>query len=401
MTTLFRYILRELIAPFFFSLGLIILIFIMNLVFQMLGRVAGKGLSLVTIFEFFFLNLAWMLALAVPMAVLVATLAAFGRMAADREITALKACGVGPIRLLAPPLIAAVVLAGFLVEFQNEILPIMNHRSRVLRSDIHRKRPTMVLEPGVFLFDIPGYVLYAREIDPRTSRLGNIVIYDENDPEWQTTITAERGILEFDSTEGGFLFMLMDGEIGRASKVKPEEYQRTEFAQAMFRVKAPDMLLERTDSEWRSDREMNLHQMYEKVRQLQEQPDKNRRQLAGYWVEINKKFSISVACIIFVLLGVPLGISTQRGGLGVSAGLSIFFFLVYWIFLIGGEDLAERGFISPAVAMWSPNVLFATLGLFLLWRESRSSLVLPWGKIARLFRPRHSRKTEENASNNS
>jgi len=394
MTTLFRYILRELIAPFFFSLGLICLLFIMNLVFQMLGRVAGKGLPLVTIFEFFFLNLAWMIALAVPMAMLVATLAAFGRMAADREITALKACGVGPMRLLAAPLVTGFVLAALLVQFQNEILPIMNHRSRVLRSDIHRKRPTMVLEPGVFLFDIPGYVLYARDIDPHTSRLGDIVIYDENDPEWQTTITAKRGILEFDSAEAGFLFMLMDGEIGRASKVKPEEYQRTEFARAMFRVKAPGSLLERTESEWRGDREMNLRQMYAKVQQLEKHPERNRRKLAGYWVEINKKFSISVACIIFALLGVPLGISAQRGGLGVSAGFSIFFFLVYWIFLISGEDLAERGFVRPGVAMWMPNVLFGALGLFLLWRETRSALVVPWERIARIFRRRRGPEDE-------
>lgn len=384
--TLFRYILRELIAPFFFSLGLIIFIFLLNLVFQMLGRVAGKGLPLTTIFEFFILNLAWMIALAVPMGVLVATLAAFGRMAADREITALKACGVGPIRLLAPPLIASAILAAVLIQFQNEILPIMNHRSRVLRSDIHRKRPTMVLEAGVFLFDIPGYVLYAREIDPYSSRLSDIVIYDENDPEWQTTITAKRGILEYDSIEVGFLFTLRDGEIGRASKVKPDEYQRTEFARAMFRVKAPGMLLERTDSQWRGDREMNLRQMYEKVHQLQKYPDRNRKQLAGYWVEINKKFSISIACIIFALLGVPLGIAAQRGGLGVSAGFSIVFFLVYWVFLISGEDLAERGFISPAVAMWSPNVLFGALGLYLIWRQTRSALTIPWDKIARIFR---------------
>jgi lipopolysaccharide export system permease protein len=386
MGTLFRYILREHIAPFFFSLGLIIFIFVLNLVFQMLGRIADKGLPLATIFEFFFLNLAWMIALAVPMAVLVATVASFGRMTADREITALKACGIGPFRLLLPPLVASVVLAACLIEFQNEILPIMNHRSRILQSDIHRKRPTMVLEAGVFLFDIPGYVLYARKIDPRTSRMEDIVVYDENDPEWNTTITARRGFLEYDSVEVGFLFMLTDGEIGRASKVKPEEYQRTEFEKAMFRVKAPGTLLERTDSQWRSDREMNLRQMYETVHKLEKDPARNQKQLAGYWVEINKKFSISVACVIFVLLGVPLGISAQRGGLGVAAGFSIFFFLLYWVFLIGGEDLAERGFFSPAVAMWAPNVLMGTLGLYLLWRQTRSALAIPWDRIVKIFR---------------
>src|SRR5512144_2193375 len=100
--TLWRYILREFIAPFVFSLSLIIFLFVLNLVFQMLGRITGKGLPTSTIFEFFFLNLAWMVALAVPMAVLVATLTTYGRLSSDREVTALKSSGVGPVRLMMP-----------------------------------------------------------------------------------------------------------------------------------------------------------------------------------------------------------------------------------------------------------------------------------------------------------
>ena len=121
--------------------------------------------------------------------------------------------------------------------------------------------------------------------------------------------------------------------------------------------------------------------MYDEENSIQEIDELNKK-----YLEINKKFSISVACIVFALLGVPLGIMAQRGGLGVSAGFSIIFFLVYWIFLISGEDLAERGFVSPGVAMWSPNVLFAALGLFLIWRQTRSALTIPWDKISKIFR---------------
>ena len=109
--TYFRYILREFLPPFIFSLSLIIFLFVMNLLVQMLGRIAGKGLSWNTVIEFFFLNLAWMVAMAVPMAVLVGTLTAYGRLSADGEITALKSSGAGQWRLMSPAVVAAGVFS--------------------------------------------------------------------------------------------------------------------------------------------------------------------------------------------------------------------------------------------------------------------------------------------------
>ena len=97
-----RSILREHLAPFLFGLSLIVFIFTLNLLYQVLGKITGKGLPAEVILEYFFNNTAWILALAVPMAVLVATLSAFGRLAGDGEITALRAAGVAPTRLVAP-----------------------------------------------------------------------------------------------------------------------------------------------------------------------------------------------------------------------------------------------------------------------------------------------------------
>jgi lipopolysaccharide export system permease protein len=91
-----------------------------------------------------------------------------------------------------------------------------------------------------------------------------------------------------------------------------------------------------------------------------------RRERARYEVEIQKKLSIPFACVIFALIGGPLGVRVGRGGVGVGAGLSLGFFLVYYLFLVGGEELADRGFVSPLVAMWAANVVFSGVGVWLM-----------------------------------
>lgn len=392
--TYFRYIFREFIPPFIFSLSLIIFLFVMNLLFQMLGRIAGKGLPVGTIIEFFFLNLAWMVALAVPMAVLVGTLTAYGRLSADGEITALKSSGAGQWRLISPAFTLAMVVMTMLVIFNDQLLPQMNHRSRQLQADIRRKKPTMVLEPGVFLSDIPGYVLIARDVNSQTSELKDVVVYQESDPDNSTTITAKHGVLRYEESIESFEFLLRDGQIDRASRKKATESQTTEFARAVFRISAPEMSLKRTESSWRSERELNTAQLLDRLKQTKTQTGDHRKEIASLQVEIHKKFSIPAACLIFAILGAVLGQWVKKSGLGVSAGYSIFFFLVYWVFLISGEDLADRGRVTPWIAMWTPNVIFMTLGILLILRERRGQVTLPIDRIQRFLARRRGEDTD-------
>jgi len=327
MNILNRYLLKEHAAPFFFSLMLIIFIFVMNLVFQMLGKIAGKGLDFHVIMEFFFLNLAWIIAMAVPMAVLVAVLMSFGRLSADNEITALKASGVSLYRMIRPLLVWATLLC----------------------------------------------------------------LLDESEKNVQTTVTAKHGELKFSAEQEKFLFTLWDGEIHRED-VGEKTYQKTIFERALYRIEAPNMILQRSESEYRSDRELSTGEMRAKVKELSAHPEKNRRLIDSYLVEIHKKYSIPIACLVFVFLGAPLGIMAHRGGIGVSGGLSMFFFLLYWVFLIGGEDLADRNYVHPAVAMWAPNVLLGLAGIYLTIRSVRQTTFFHWEDLGKLlphaWRPR-------------
>ncbi|NUO81238.1 LptF/LptG family permease, partial [candidate division KSB1 bacterium] len=102
-------------------------------------------------------------------------------------------------------------------------------------------------------------------------------------------------------------------------------------------------------------------------------------------VEIQKKYSIPVACLVFVLIGAPLGIMSRRGGLATGGGLSLVFFLLYWTFLVGGEDLADRQIISPFLAMWSANIIVGIAGLYLLWRATYERTTLNFGALLKWF----------------
>lgn len=116
------------------------------------------------------------------------------------------------------------------------------------------------------------------------------------------------------------------------------------------------------------------------------------KQIDQYSVEIYKKYSIPIACIVFVLVGVPLGIMSKRGGFGIAATLSFGFFLLYWAFLIGGEKLADRGLLSPFWGMWSANMLLGVLGVYLTIRIGKESVVIDWSFMRRLIPQRFRRE---------
>ena len=115
-------------------------------------------------------------------------------------------------------------------------------------------------------------------------------------------------------------------------------------------------------------------------------------------VEIHKKYSLPAACIIFVLIGAPLGVMTRKGGFGMAASISLFFFLVYWAFLIGGEKLADRNMISPFLGMWSANFLIGAIGILLTMKSVRETITLDF-ELIKKFVPKAWRQQEESSEN--
>jgi lipopolysaccharide export system permease protein len=110
-----------------------------------------------------------------------------------------------------------------------------------------------------------------------------------------------------------------------------------------------------------------------------------RRQIYKYEVEIHKKFAIPFASIVFILIGAPLGIKAKKGSLGVGVTFSIGFFLLYWVFLIGGEELADRQLISPFLAMWMANIIVGSFGVYLTYRVVKETTFIRWEKLPKFL----------------
>ncbi|MCX7834525.1 MAG: LPS export ABC transporter permease LptF [bacterium] len=383
MSILTRYILREHIAPFIYSLALIVFIFVLNLLFQMLGKVVGKGLEWSVILEFFFLNLAWIVSLAIPMSVLVSVLTTFSRLSADLEIIALRASGVSLFRLMKPVLFASVILAAAMIYFNGWMLPEFNHRLRELHAAITRKRPVLAIEAGVFNFDLGRYVLLADSMDHKHNKMHRLLIQDEAYLDRKTTIRADEGTLHYSNTARSFVFTMNRGVVHRFKWATPENYEVITFDSAIVKVPATDVELERGTSTYRSDREMTLKMMIQNIREMKQRNDTDPKLYNSLMVELHKKFSIPTACILFVIIAVPLGARLQRGGMGLSAALSTFFFLVYWVFLIAGEDYADRNVLPAWVAMWTPNILMFLIGivLFLTTTKQGTAFAIPFFKM--------------------
>lgn len=452
MRLLPRYIARELVMPFIFALGIIVFILFINFFLRAVDRFLGKGLDLFTILEYLFLNLAWIVALAVPMAVLIATLMAFGRLSEDNEINALRASGISFLTILRPALLFGTAICLLLIFFNTKILPEMNFHARLLAGDIRKMRPGLDIEPGHFIDNIPNYSMIIR--GKEGNLMEDVRIFSKASKEVQTSIYSKTG--ELSTLDDAIILTLYDGEIHELDLNNFSNYRRINFEKHIITIPADDLMLNRRDTANRSDREMTLDLMQEKkikyakrkmrveerlhstimkvtgsdifpenfadtqkmlnmykenvkqdtsltsaqlklkerrIRSLERQAKNEFRLLESYirsWnkyaVEIHKKFSLPVACILFVLVGAPLGTLSQKGGFTVAITLGFGFFLIYYIFLIGGEEMADRNIVSPIVGMWTPNVLLAILGGYLTLYSVRErapiNFKLPWTKSA-------------------
>ena len=412
---------------------MITFILFVNFLLRAIDRFLGKGLDLITILEYLFLNLAWILALSVPMAVLLATLMTFGRLSEDNEINAMRASGIGFLTIMRAPILFGAIITLLLIYFNNFILPEMNFKARLLSGDIYRKRPDMNIEPGIFLDNLPDYSMIIGG-KSKKGTMTDVRIFSKGSKETQTSIHANSGILS--TLEDAFLLSLYDGEIHELGQKDYTNYRRIIFDKHIINIPAKDLLLNRRDSTNRSDREMTVPMIIKKINSYEKRLNIVYKRLSGnffrtigdsilpssieqgkqiiennlykirgnttltkaqiikkekrlknlerqinnefnliksynksknkYGVEIHKKFSIPVACILFVLLGAPLGVMSKKGGFAVSTSLSFGFFLIYYVLLIGGEEMADRNILSPSIGMWSPNLIIFCFAIYLL-----------------------------------
>jgi lipopolysaccharide export system permease protein len=551
-----RYVIREHAGPLVFALSALTSLLMLQYVARQLANLAGKGLPWAAIGKFFVLSLPFTIAMTLPMAVLVATLYAFGRMAAEHEITAFKASGVRVRSLMAPVLVCAFLLSLFMVWFNDQLLPRTNHELRILNSDIARTKPTLALKEQVMNPITDQFFMRVARVDARTNRMYDVTIYDLRKGPERQTIYADSGVFLLDARGEDLQLQLMDGHAQEFVRGDAKQFQRTFFRVQTVQLRGIVKQFEATaEDNYRGDREQTVCQMHQTymdnarefkrlrdeymdqagrlagkgktitvtrdrpgkevlstfycetlgarlaqlflpkkaraqttqppvqqppvqqppvqqppvaqpvvqpavqppvpapapstvtppitvqvdsaalkaamrrdsimldsiqrgvlpdslkpdtlkqkdsaavaatvltdstsvyataMRAAQQQLLAQREVLDGLAVEIHKKFALSFACLVFVLFGPPIALRFPRGGVGVTIGVSIVVFGLYYVCLMGGEALADKGRLPAFIAMWIANVVFALAGIALLWRvesttdSSRGGGVREW-----------------------
>ncbi|HNJ73161.1 MAG TPA: LptF/LptG family permease, partial [bacterium] len=260
-----RYVIREHIGPFFFALALITSMLLLNFVLQAMRYIIGKGISMTVILEFIAYNLAGIIVLVVPMSILVATIMAFGRLASDNEVTALKAGGINFFKLIFPVILVACIVTYGVFWFNDEVLPLANHNARVLKKNIQAKRPTLSIEPGVFLEGIENFSMIVENKDELGSTIYGVTIFDKSDRNAQRTITAKRGSIAIEESNDNMILELEEGEIHEYHQGKNDQYQRIIFQKYKVIVAVENLSLKTSDESFRNDREKNIDQLMEEV----------------------------------------------------------------------------------------------------------------------------------------
>jgi len=442
MNTLNKYLFKQSLIPFLLSVAVITTVLFLQFLIRAVDRFLGKGLDVFTIFEYLYLNLAWIIALSVPMSLLISSVMTFGRMAQQNEITALKSAGVNLYNIIKPAILFGSLVGIGLCLFNNFILPEMNYNARLLARDIYKKKPELSIEPGYFVDMIPQYTMIVKEMDGKNFK--DVKIFSKNQKSEQTTIYANEGSL---SSDGNMITIdLMDGEIHEIDLSDYDYYRKIKFKTHQIMISMDELMLNRTSESNRTDREMRVPQMiqeieknnnlisqiYDRINKVKEEigitnPNantlaiieneiealkqkkmnratekkefnkdvpipalenkdyilsltNNARQFKNeftlienyekannkFKVEIHKKFTLALACVLFTMVGAPLGILVRNGGMTIASGLSIAFFLVYYIMLIWGEQLADRNLLNPGLGSWLPNIILFISGMVIL-----------------------------------
>jgi lipopolysaccharide export system permease protein len=264
-----RYLLRQLAAPFLFALTALTSLMLLSQIAKKFGSLVGKGLPWTVIGEVFALSVPFIVAMTLPMAVLLAVLYAFSHLAADNEITAMRASGISVYQILVPVMAWGVFMSAFNFTFVDQILPRSNARLRNLLIDIGRKKPTFELQEQV-INEVPPsqYFLRANRIDAATGRLREVTIYDVGGDASRRIIYADSGLMAYAEGQTDLSLRLYDGSIHQYRPVDPTGFQLTYFKVNDIRVKNVFDELERNTSEAvRGDREMSTCEMLDVIRE--------------------------------------------------------------------------------------------------------------------------------------
>ena len=410
MKTLNKFLTKSFLKPFFYTFSIVLFLLVMQNFWKYLDELIGKGLESSLILELIIYASANLVPIALPLSVLLSSMMILGKLSEKNELISIKSSGISFYQIIKPLFFVTLFISVFSFLFSNHIIPYSNLKNITLMYDVIHKKLAFNLEEGVFFSDLDGYsIKIDKKIDDITFK--NIIILDHNENKSINTIyIADTAIIQNNKKEDILNIKLINGtnlsEHNCIDKEKKNNCLTTnKFKSYDLNFDLSSFLLNRTDGEKFNDKAktMNISELNYLRDSLKTELEKKERKLIEIQVsnpvqkkqhisliteneiksqtkylnkikvELNKKYTEALACIIMLLIGAPIGSFIKKGGFGLPVIYSIVIFLFFYIITTTGYRLVRENILDVTTGMWLPIILFLIIGLTMIYISNKEN----------------------------
>ncbi len=368
MNKLHRYILREFFPPLLVGTAFFTFVFILPPIKNLVNLTLEKGIPFSVAAQLFLYSLPFTGAITLPMGVLFGSLFAIVRLSGDNEVTALRSVGFSYFTLAWPALLFGMLMTVFTFFFINFVMPESNTRYKLLYANVVYSNPSILVENRTFR-SIPNTdkKITALELNEAEDLMTEVFLYELDKKTDEITLTYAKNGRWLNNAINAKLtsLELRDGESIQFSRKLPSEMQRLKFSKIIINILNNVKELKETV---KNPREQSVFEIKQDMLDTQQRGESIS---PITHIEYHKKFSLPLACIVFTIVTLPLGISLKRGGKGVSFGVAIIVIFVYYFIMTTAETLGKRGHLDPVLSTYVPTALFALFAIILAFLKLR------------------------------
>jgi LPS export ABC transporter permease LptG/LPS export ABC transporter permease LptF len=365
-----RYILREVVGYALLGGVLFTFILFMRYLLALMELAVHGAASFVDIIRLIAYLLPYFFTLTIPMAVLIGILLGLSRLAADSEITAMRASGMGVLSFVR--IVSIVAVLAWAVGLVNSLYVAPRAAAALIQYEAQGAsgEAAIQVQPRVFYEDFRNYVLYVQDVLPGTgaSEWKNVFLADLSQPATPHIITAQQALV-LPGDPQTLRMQLSDGSRHDIAANNPNQYDISTFATTELPIQTgqqeEDTHLSRRDTPTQALSMSELWKMAHGSGDTQ-----------PYSIELHRRFSYPAACLVLMLVGVPLGLSSKRGGKGTGFAITLVLVFAYYILSFVGSALARQGKLTPFAGVWGANIIFGIAGILLLQQLSSGGFAL-------------------------
>ena len=378
ITIINRYILKELLQPFFLCLGFLSLVFLLTKIIDITDLVVNYRADLSAVLAMLGYTLPVLMQYTLPMSVMMACLLTLLRMSADREVVAIKTGGAGLSAILFPVGFFCVFGAILTLSVTIYGVPWGNFSYKKMIVELAQAGVNASIKEGTFNTNLDNVMLYVESIDPKDKTLHGVFIRDNRNPRDEITITAPRGIRSYNEKERAITLRLFEADAIVMNRAD-ESLNALSIGTYDMRIALERMSTDEDLNDKRRD-EMTLPELFDYIDKEKAQ-GRNPKTVI---MEIHEKFALAMAALTLGLLSVSLGLRSAFSRKGSGMGLGLTCFLLYYVMHAAGWSLGKGGILPPWLAMWLGNMVMGTLAIVFIIRINQEK-TLGFDVVGRFF----------------